>query len=287
MKNVLITGTSTGVGLDTAVLLAKQGYKVYASMRNLEKSDNLKKAISDNALDNIHILALDVTEQATIDQAVAQIIEQDGKLDILINNAGAGFAKTTEQATQTEIDWVTDVNYTGVIRTIKTVLPHMRTAKSGHIINLSSVGGLVGQPFNELYCGAKFAVEGYTEALASYVTKAFNIHFTLVEPGGIATEFMNNAVAKTVSAEGEFATGDYAPIMQKYLAGTQQRGSEGIGMTYQTGQEVADVIHQVIEADVPPLRIRTSEWAEDFTKLKTQADPDGLKGVQDVIERFL
>lgn len=287
MKNILITGTSTGVGLDTAVLLAKQGYKVYASMRNLEKSDKLKKAISDNALDNIHILALDVTDQATIDQAVAQIIEQDGKLDILINNAGAGFAKTTEQATQAEIDWVTDVNYTGVIRTIKAVLPHMRTAKSGHIINLSSVGGLVGQPFNELYCGAKFAVEGYTEALASYVTKAFNIHFTLVEPGGIATEFMNNAVAKTVSAEGEFATGDYAPIMQKYLAGTQQRGSEGIGMTYQTGQEVADVIHQVIEADVPPLRIRTSEWAEDFTKLKTQADPDGLKGVQDVIERFL
>lgn len=287
MKNVLITGTSTGVGLDTAVLLAKQGYKVYASMRNLEKSDNLKKAIADNALDNIHILALDVTDQATIDQAVAQIIEQDGKLDILINNAGAGFAKTTEQATQAEIDWVTNVNYTGVIRTIKAVLPHMRTAKSGHIINLSSVGGLVGQPFNELYCGAKFAVEGYTEALASYVTKPFNIHFTLVEPGGIATEFMNNAVAKTVSAEGEFATGDYAPIMQKYLAGTQQRGSEGIGMTYQTGQEVADVIRQVIEADVPPLRIRTSEWAEDFTKLKTQADPDGLKGVQDVIERFL
>lgn len=287
MKNVLITGTSTGVGLDTAVLLAKQGYKVYASMRNLEKSDNLKKAIADNALDNIQILALDVTDQATIDQAVAQIIEQDGKLDILINNAGAGFAKTTEQATQAEIDWVTDVNYTGVIRTIKAVLPHMRTVKSGHIINLSSVGGLVGQPFNELYCGAKFAVEGYTEALASYVTKAFNIHFTLVEPGGIATEFMNNAVAKTVSAEGEFATGDYAPIMQKYLAGTQQRGSEGIGMTYQTGQEVADVIHQVIEADVPPLRIRTSEWAEDFTKFKTQADPDGLKGVQDVIERFL
>lgn len=287
MKNVLITGTSTGVGLDTAVLLAKQGYKVYASMRNLEKSDNLKKAIADNALDNIHILALDVTDQATIDQAVAQIIEQDGKLDILINNAGAGFAKTTEQATQAEIDWVTDVNYTGVIRTIKAVLPHMRTAKSGHIINLSSVGGLVGQPFNELYCGAKFAVEGYTEALASYVTKAFNIHFTLVEPGGIATEFMNNAVAKTVSAEGEFATGDYAPIMQKYLAGTQQRGSEGIGMTYQTGQEVADVIRQVIETDLPPLRIRTSEWAEDFTKLKTQADPDGLKGVQDVIERFL
>lgn len=287
MKNVLITGTSTGVGLDTAILLAKQGYKVYASMRNLEKSDNLKKAIADNALDNIEILALDVTEQATIDQAVEQIIEQDGKLDILINNAGAGFAKTTEQATQLEIDWVTDVNYTGVIRTIKAVLPHMRNAKSGHIINLSSVGGLVGQPFNEMYCGAKFAVEGYTEALASYVTKAFNIHFTLVEPGGIATEFMNNAVAKTVSAEGEFATGDYAPIMQKYLAGTQQRGSEGIGMTYQTGQEVADVIHEVIEADVPPLRIRTSEWAEDFTKLKTQADPDGLKGVQDVIERFL
>lgn len=257
-------------------------------MRDLAKADALKNAIEESNLSkNIEILALDVTKADTIERVVAHVIAQDGGIDILINNAGAGFAKTTEQATQAEIDWVTDVNYMGVVRTTKTVLPHMRAAQMGHIINITSVGGLVGQPFNELYCAAKFAVEGYTEALATYVSTFFKIKFSLIEPGGVSTEFMNNAVRQTISAEGELATGDYAPIMQQYLAGVQSRSEEGNGMAYQTGTDVAEVIWQVITSPNPPLRIRTSEWAENFTKLKTQADPDGTKLVTEVMKRFL
>jgi NAD(P)-dependent dehydrogenase (short-subunit alcohol dehydrogenase family) len=107
----------------------------------------------------------------------------EGKIDVLINNAGAGFVRTVEQATEEEIRWVTDVNYFGTVRCIKEVIPHMRSARSGHIINISSVGGLVGQPFNELYCASKFAVEGLTEAMATYMEPAFGIKFTVVEPG--------------------------------------------------------------------------------------------------------
>ncbi|MEL6865294.1 MAG: SDR family oxidoreductase, partial [Bacteroidota bacterium] len=270
-KNILITGTSTGVGFECAILFAQQGFKVYATMRNLKKADALKAKITEENLD-IEILQLDVTDNTSIKTAVDAIMAKDGKMDILLNNAGAGFAKTTEQASQEEIDWVTDVNYTGVVRTTKAVLPFMREAKAGHIINVTSVGGLVGQPFNELYCGAKFAVEGYTEALATYVSAPFGIHFSIVEPGGISTAFMNNAIAKTANEDGSMATGDYAVILQQYLDKIQSRASSGETATYQTGKEVAEVILKVAQTQNPPLRVRTSEWAENMCSLKTQAD---------------
>lgn len=285
-KNVLITGTSTGVGFESAILFAKNGYKVYATMRNLAKAEKLKASIQADNLD-IEILTLDVTDNDTILKAVQAIIEQDGKIDLLINNAGAGFAKTLEYSTEEELDWITNVNYKGVVRCVKAVLPYMREKRAGHIINITSVGGLVGQPFNELYCGAKFAVEGFTEGLASYVGKAFNINFSLVEPGGISTEFMNSAIAKTVNAEGDLVTGEYVPIFQKYVAGAQTRAGEGDGSSYQTGLQVAEVILTVANTEHPPLRVRTSKWAEDFCQLKTMSDPDGTKLVKQVQDYFL
>lgn len=284
-RNVLITGTSTGVGFESAILFAKNGYKVYASMRNTDKAADLEKRIKEENLD-IQILSLEVTNIKSIQAALNTIIEKDGKIDLLINNAGAGFAKTTEQATEAEIRWVTDVNYLGVVFCTQAVLPYMRKQTSGQIISLTSVGGLVGQPFNELYCGAKFAVEGFMEGLASYVTDAFNIKISCVEPGGIATEFMKSAIGKT-AVDGQFATGEYAPIFERYMAGNQKRASKSTTSVYQTGLEVAEVVLKVAENENPPLRIRTSQWAEDFCTLKTQADPDGTKLVAQIKSSFL
>lgn len=285
MKNVLITGTSTGVGFESSLLFARNGYKVYASMRNLQKRTALDKIIQEEKLD-INILQLDVTDLSSINNAVDSIIEKDGKIDILINNAGAGFAKTLEEASEDEMNWVNDVNYLGVVRCIKAVLPYMRKQRSGHIINITSIGGLVGQPFNELYCGAKFAVEGFTESLASYLTLAFNINFSLIEPGGISTPFMKSAVAKTM-VDGQLARGEYLPIFQKYMTGIQKRASKSKLSVYQTGAEVAEVILEVAKAENPPLRVRTSKWAEEFCRLKTQADPDGNLLIEEVKKQFL
>ena len=284
-KNVLITGTSTGVGFESALLFANEGYKVYATMRNLKKAEALKKRISEEKL-NIELLPLDVTDIISIQSAVKTIIAKDGKIDVLVNNAGAGFAKTTEQATLEEIKWVTDVNYHGVVLCTQAVLPHMRKQKSGQIISITSVGGLVGQPFNELYCGAKFAVEGYMEALATYVGDAFNIKITNVEPGGIATEFMKSAIDKTID-NGQLSSGEYLPIFERYLAANQKRAGESEVAVYQTGREVAEVVLKVAQDENPPLRIRTSKWAEDFCQLKTQADPDGTKLVNQIKNSFL
>lgn len=147
-RNVIITGTSTGVGFESAILFAKQNFKVYATMRNLKKADALQERITTENLD-IEILELDVTDTRSIKKAVETVVAKDGQIDLLINNAGAGFAKTTEQATEEEIRWVTDVNYLGTVFCTQAVLPYMRQQKSGQIINITSVGGLVGQPFNE------------------------------------------------------------------------------------------------------------------------------------------
>lgn len=286
MKNILITGTSSGVGLESSVLFAQNGFKVYATMRNLKKADILKEKIAENNY-NIEILQLDVSDNTSIQKAVETIISKDNKIDILLNNAGVGFAKTTELSSQQEIDWVTDVNYTGVVRMTKAVLPYMRKAKSGHIINITSIGGLVGQPFNELYCGAKFAVEGYTEALATYLTEPFGIHFSIVEPGGIATEFMKSAVAKTSNEKGEMATGEYIPVFQQYMRKAQERSGNSQESTYQTGKQVAEIILEIAQSKNPPLRTRTSKWAENMCELKTKADPDGTKLVSFIKDYFL
>lgn len=245
----------------------------------------MNEIVEDENLD-IEIVELDVSDQSSVDKAIAYVISKEGKIDLLLNNAGAGFAKTLEECSDAEIAWVTDVNYLGVVRCTKAVLPFMRKQRSGHIINVTSVGGLVGQPFNELYCGAKFAVEGFTESLASYVGATFDIKFTLVEPGGIATEFMKSAVGKT-AVDGQLAKGEYLPVFEKYMAGSQKRASESKVSVYQTGVEVAELILEVANTEHPLLRVRSSEWANEFCGLKTQADPTGLKLLNEVKDKFL
>jgi len=254
-------------------------------MRNLKKANKLEEKIKAEELD-IELLKLDVTDIQSINTAVGKIIEQDGKIDTLINNAGAGFGKTTEQSTEEEIRWVTDVNYLGVVFCTQAVLPFMRKQKSGQIITLSSVGGLVGQPFNELYCAAKFAVEGFMEGLSTYISDPFNIKITCIEPGGISTEFMTSAINKS-SKDGQFATGEYAPIFKQYMDKNLARANEGQEQVYQTGNQVAEVILKVAKMDKVPLRIRTSEWAENLCAIKTDLDPDGTKLVQQVKTKFL
>lgn len=279
-KIVLITGTSTGLGISIAVKLAQQGHTIYATMRNTDKKTKLVEAAK-TANVQINIKQLDVQNTQSIEDCVNNIIALEDRIDLLINNAGAGMVRTTEHATEEDIDWVMDVNFNGVVRCIKAVLPHMRQSKSGHIINITSVGGLVGQPFNEFYCAAKFAVEGYIESLATYITPSFNIKFSNIEPGGISTEFANN-VFEHIAKTGGMIDDEYAPILQKYIA-------SGTGRTnlYQTPEEVADVVVICAQNPTPPLRVRTSQWSEEFSRYKTELDPTGALQTQSVIDTFL
>ena len=280
-KIVLVTGASTGLGVGIAIGAAKIGHKVYATMRDVSKRAVLDAAAQTAGV-NLNVLTLDVQKMETIDAAVNHIIKADRHIDCVVNNAGMGFVRSTEQASLEDAERVMDINFMGVLRVTKAVLPHMREHQSGHIINISSIGGLVGQPFNEIYCASKFAVEGYTEALASYVQGSFKIKFTLVEPGGIQSEFANSAM-KHVSETGGILQDSYLPILQKYMGGMKERGISA----YQTVEQVADVVLQVMENPEPPLRIRTSQWAEDFARIKTGLDADGTKSRDMVVKTFL
>lgn len=281
-KIVLITGTSTGLGVATAVQAAQAGHTVYATMRNTQKRDSLDAAARAAGV-SLNVLQLDVQDTASVNAAVDAVITEQGRIDVLINNAGMGYVRSLEQAEEADIQKILDINYTGVARCIKAVMPHMRKARAGHVINISSVGGLVGQPFNEIYCGAKFAVEGLTEAMASYITPAFGIYFTAIEPSGITSEFANT-VLEQVEQTGGMLEDEYLPILQKYISGSQSRQETGI---YQTADEVAEVVMKVMGSEKPPVRTRTSQWSEDFSKLKTGLDPDGLKQQSRVAEQFL
>jgi len=281
-KVILVTGTSTGLGIAIAVQAAQAGNIVYATMRNTEKRGSLDDAARKAGV-TLDVLQLDVQDSASVSAAVDAVIQKQGRIDVLINNAGMGYARSLEQADEADVQRVLDINYMGVVRCTKAVIPHMRKARAGHVINISSVGGLVGQPFNEIYCGAKFAVEGLTESMASYITPSFGINFTAIEPGGIASEFANTVLAQ-IAQTGGMLEDEYLPILQKYISGSQRRQDTGI---YQTADEVAEVVMQVMSMGQPPVRTRTSEWSEAFTKLRTGLDPDGRKQQNLVIEQFL
>jgi NAD(P)-dependent dehydrogenase (short-subunit alcohol dehydrogenase family) len=288
-KTVLITGASSGLGVSLAVMAAKAGHDVVATMRNLGKRAALDAA-AEAAGVRVSVMALDVQSTASVEGCVAGVIAKHGKIDVLIANAGAGFVRTTEQATEADITAVMDVNFMGVVRCVKAVLPHMRMAQAGHVIAVSSVGGLVGQPFNEIYCAAKFAVEGYIESLASYLGPAFGIGFTAVEPGGIVSEFAKTAMQQ-YSASGGMIEDEYLPLIQKYMGRIAERGAaagkDGAPAIYQTADQVAEVILECVGKSPVPVRLRTSEWGKAFCHLKTGLDPDGTKLQAAVVDMML
>jgi len=175
-------------------MLAEQGHKVYATMRDLNKRSALEnEAEKRNA--KLHVRQLDVQNEKSIQACVAEIIAQEHKIDVLINNAGAGFIKPMEQASMDEIQQVMDVNFYGVIRCCKAVMPYMRQQKSGHIINVSSLAGQNAHPKMSAYNASKFGLNGFTEAMMQELRED-NIKVSLICPGSVNTEFGNKEITE-------------------------------------------------------------------------------------------
>ena len=139
---VVVTGASTGLGLSIAIQAARQAAKVYATMRNLKKRDALDNAAQEAGV-TLNVLALDVEDSASVQNAIDKVISAEGRLDVLVANAGVGYARSTEQASESDIAWVMDVNFMGVVRCVKAAMPTFRQQRSGRVIAISSVGGLV------------------------------------------------------------------------------------------------------------------------------------------------
>ncbi|GAA5021870.1 SDR family NAD(P)-dependent oxidoreductase [Kitasatospora paranensis] len=266
---VLITGTSSGIGLETALAVARTDRHVVATMRDPGRDEALRTAAREAGVaDLIEVRRLDVTDPASVLACVAAVVADHGRLDALVNNAGAGHVGTLELDGVAKAREVMEVNFFGVLTVTEAALPHLRVA-GGRLLTVTSVGGVVGQPFNEAYCAAKFAVEGFMESLHP-VAAGVGVRVTVVEPGAVASEFVRNAGAGEM-ADRVAAAGPYAVALQNYLARTADAFAAA-----QSSAEAAEAVAAALTADRPAFRIQTSERARAFVGVKL-ADLDGDK----------
>jgi len=243
-KVAVVTGSSSGIGFETSLMLAKNGFNVYATMRNLSKSEKILKIANDKKL-TIEVGQLDVTSEQSVDNAISAIVEEEGQIDVLVNNAGYGLMGPAEELTIDEFRDQFETNVFGVLRTTKKVLPVMRRNKQGTIINLSSIVGKIGIPTMSGYVSSKFALEGLMESMR-YELEPFGIKVVLVEPGVIKTNFLTSSVFAKKALE---ETSPYRTLIQKM--------GEAFGSKFENGAsptEVANVILQAAISTNPEIR---------------------------------
>ncbi|MFZ4401852.1 MAG: SDR family oxidoreductase [Bacteroidales bacterium] len=210
-KVVFITGISSGFGKHTASLLAEKGHKVYGTCRRESEHDS-----------KVNVLYMDVTDKAAVEICIKTVIEKEGRIDVLINNAGMHVGGPVEITPYENIQLQMDTNFMGVVHTIRAVLPFMRKQGNGRIINISSMNGLLSTPFVGFYCASKFAVEGLSESLRMEL-KPFNIQLILVNPGDFHTQ--NTANRKNIyTLEGNNA---YETQSKKSLAVIEKDENSG------------------------------------------------------------
>lgn len=210
MKNVIITGTSSGFGLKAAKDFADKGHKVFATMRKPDGKNAKKKAeLEGHSAQHIKVVDMDVTNDASVKEAIDGIIAQAGAIDILINNAGIMYLGITEAFSIAQAHEQMETNYYGAIRTMQAVLPSMRKARSGLIINTTSLVGRISPPFFGTYTATKHALEGYSQALR-YEISPFGVDIVLVEPGPFGTGLLASGQAP-----------DHSEVLESYgeLAG--------------------------------------------------------------------
>ncbi|MYX95928.1 SDR family NAD(P)-dependent oxidoreductase [Streptomyces sp. SID486] len=264
-RTVLITGTSSGIGLAAAVAAARAGWRTVATLRDTERAGALRRAAAEAGVE-LDIRQLDVTDEASVTAAVNGVLADHGRLDAVVNNAGAGHLGTLENDAMDDIRKVMEVNFFGVLTVSKAALPHLR-ATGGRLITVTSVGGVVGQPFNEAYCAAKFAVEGYMESLAP-VARSLGVGVSVVEPGAVATEFVNNIGVDLAS---DIDAGPYTAALHSYIDRTAEQFLDG---SAQTPAGAAEAVMEALDSDRPAFRLQTTDWARGFVGTKLR-DTDG------------
>jgi NAD(P)-dependent dehydrogenase (short-subunit alcohol dehydrogenase family) len=237
----LVTGASTGFGRELVEYLLAQGARVVATARRVEGLKELETRYPETAL----VAALDVTDAQQVETAVSATLKRFGRVDVLVNNAGYGMVGAVEESAEGEYRPMFETNVFGLIRVTQAVLPRMRRQGSGHIVNVSSIGGLVGTPGFGLYNATKFAVEGLSEALVQEL-KPLGIGVTIVEPGPFRTKFLGKA-----GGEAERRIPEYdqtAGKMRAYF-------TEQDGLQPGDPQKAVEAIVKAVESEHPPLHL--------------------------------
>ncbi|KAF7243818.1 Retinol dehydrogenase 8 [Varanus komodoensis] len=272
-RTVLITGCSSGIGLRMAVQLAQDPSKrfhVIATMRDLRKKDKLEAAAGNTLNKTLSIQRLDVCSDESVTECMNSLPEK--QLDVLVNNAGVGLVGPVESISIDDMKRIFETNFFGAVRMIKAVLPGMKQRQKGHIVVISSVMGLQGVPFNDVYAASKFAMEGFCESLAVQLLK-FNIFISLIEPGPVNTEFEMKLMEEV--ARSEFPGADTATV--RYFKEIYLPASHKIFTTMgQTPESVAKAVVNVIAKECPPFRTQTNTLYTPLVALKYADTSGGL-----------
>ena len=253
-ESILITGASTGLGREMALYLAERGFAVYATMRDTSESESLLSAARSRNV-TLKVLPLDVTNTASIQNAVESIVADAGSIFAVINNAGVGLRGYFEDLDLEAIRQMFDANVFGVMEVTRAVLPHMRKAKRGRILLISSVGGRIGSLGVSTYCATKFALEGFGESLFMELAP-MGIRVSLIEPGIIKTErwSMNRGVAAG-------AKDPRSPYYAWFMK-SEQDADKLVQASTATPADVAAVVHQALMAESPKLRYMVGRKAK-------------------------
>jgi NAD(P)-dependent dehydrogenase (short-subunit alcohol dehydrogenase family) len=246
MDTVLITGSSTGLGLETALYLAEQGFHVYATMRDTSQGAELLDAAERCRVD-LDVLPLDVTDPASIDRAVARVIDETGGIFGLVNNAGIGLRGCFEDLSEAEIRQVFEANVFGTMAVTRRVLPAMRAAGRGRVVTITSVGGRIATFGLSAYCSTKFAQEGFAESLALELAP-FGLHSILIEPGMIKTSRWT--VNRGTATHAFDAESPYSEMFRRHEAISDQF----VDSRRTRPVDVAKAVHRALTARRPRLR---------------------------------
>ena len=256
-KIAVVTGSSSGIGFETSLALAREGYFTYATMRNLGKAEEIKKISEDEGL-SLKVIELDVDNEQSAENAIKSIIDEKERIDVLVNNAGWGLWGTAEDVSLDEFREQFETNFFSVVRIIQKVAPVMRKQGSGNIVNISSIAGRIGFPVSTAYISSKFALEGLSESIR-FELGQFGVNVIIIEPGVIKTKFFDSMRTAKKADEGE----TYRDITHKVVTGVKMMAEMGT-----SPKEVANVIINAIKQEKPLPRYIVGNDAMMFLEAK-------------------
>jgi NAD(P)-dependent dehydrogenase (short-subunit alcohol dehydrogenase family) len=264
-KVAIITGSSSGIGFETSLILARNGFHTYAAVRNLDKSQPLIDMAKKDGL-SIQVVELDVSNDKSVKEAINKVLSESKRIDVVVNNAGYALVGSFEDLSMDEIKSQFETNFFGAIRVIQAILPTMRNQRNGRIVNVSSMGGRMAIPLDSAYHGTKFALEGLSESL-QYEVEQFGIKIIIIEPGAIKSNFFNNL---KMASKAQRPDSPYAQMMQKLNA-----RSSFILENAPHPIEVAKVILAAVTSEDPQLRYTVGDDAAMMLQAKrTMSDTE-------------
>ena len=256
-KVAVVTGSSSGIGFETSLALAREGYFTFATMRDIKKADAVKKIAEEENLP-LKVIELDVDNEDSVENAIKSIIDEKQRIDVLVNNAGWGIWGTGEDVSLEEFREQFETNFFSVVRLIQKVAPTMRKQGSGDIVNISSIAGRIGFPVSTAYISSKFALEGFSESLR-FELGEFGINVIIIEPGVIKTNFFDSMRTAKKADVGE----TYRDITSKVITGVKMMAEMGTHP-----KEVANVIINSIKEEKPLPRYVVGNDAAMFLEAK-------------------